>query len=198
MKSKKLPPDAPTSSGGTREEPHAEDTRSAERVQGDGRGAVVLLSTGRGTGHLDLSNVSRSFPLVPEGEHWEAGMVRAERGNVAGREKAFVIFRLTTPGDYFGVELFMSCTIPAHGRWARSSKFYMAWLMAAGKEPTRRDRLSTRIFAGKLFRVRVRTVKRTWQNAPLPPHLQYSIIDCLLEVVAGGSTAPHALDLSKN
>jgi|CXWL01.1.fsa_nt_gi hypothetical protein len=191
MSGTKVPIGGSAPIGKTPEQPRTDKNTSVEaRAQVEGLGAVIPLGTGRGSGHLDLSNASRSFPLVQEGEHWHAGMVRAERGNVAGRPKIFLIFKIVTAGPSFGVELFMSCTVATNGRWARSSKFLMAWMIAAGTEPPRRDRLSTRIFEGKLFRVRVRTVKRTWQNALLPPHLQYSIIDCLLEVVAGGSTAP--------
>jgi hypothetical protein len=140
-------------------------------------------------GDLDFPCASRAFVLVPEGETLEAGFVRAERGTVAGNPKVFLIFYITTPGPSHGMELFLSCSVAPGGRWARSSKFYMSWMLAAGNPPARRDRLSTAIFRGKMFRIRTKTVRRTWLHVALPTRLQYSVIDALLEVTAGGAPA---------
>jgi len=75
----------------------------------------------------------------------------------------------------------MACNIKQDGKWGASSKFYQAWVLAAGRRPDRFDRMSTRVFRGKLFLAKVRTVEKTAKNVPRHPLLHYSIIDDLLE-----------------
>jgi hypothetical protein len=168
-------------------------TTAAWEIQAGTRGAGVSTLKpveAHRDADLDFPCASRSFVRVPECETFQAGFVRAERGTVGGRPKVFLFFRIVAPGPHFGTELYMSCTVATAGKWPRSSKFYQSWMLAAGKEPARGDRLSTKVFRGKLFRVRTHTVRRNSLHVIVPEALQYSVIECLLEVTAGGSTAP--------
>ena len=121
-------------------------------------------------------------PLISEGEY-EAGFIRAEKHKMWGGVKVFMWFKITTPGEHFGEELYVPCNMPP--RITNSTKYYRCWVLAAGRKPTRYDRMSTKVFQKKLFKVRVRTVKASSKQRNLTPEQHYSVIDELLEVIAG-------------
>ena len=137
---------------------------------------------------VDVGCAGDRPPLIPEGDY-EVGFVRPEETHLWGRKKLFLHFQTVETGDYHGTVLFMSMNLPTHGRLSRSSKFFQSWVLAAGKEPNRLDRMSTRIFRGKIFLARVRTVT-TFIHASRKvkkrePTTFYSIIDHLIERRAG-------------
>ncbi|MEK7763478.1 MAG: hypothetical protein AAB433_18020 [Nitrospirota bacterium] len=135
-------------------------------------------------------NVDRP-PLIPEA-NYEVGFVRAEeKAHLwGGRRKLFLHFKIMQPGEHLGKVLFMSANLPVNGRFSISSKYLQQWSLAAGKQPVRHDRLSTRVFRGKVFLGRVRTVK-VFVNASTGKieerHASsfYSVLDHLIEVRAG-------------
>ncbi|UVT19825.1 MAG: hypothetical protein H8K03_18890 [Nitrospira sp.] len=79
----------------------------------------------------------------------------------------------------------MAATIPSNGRFSLSSKYLQQWSIAAGKRPSRRDRLTTKIFRGKVFLARVRTVTTGHDGRERDVAWHYSVIDSLIEVRAG-------------
>lgn len=100
--------------------------------------------------------------------------------------KLFLHFRIVTAGEWFGKELYMVCTVPNKDKFAMSSKFLKMWILAAGQKPSRRDRMSTAVFRNKVFRAKIRVVTDTAKQKERPIQEQYSVIDSLLEVMAGG------------
>jgi hypothetical protein len=46
----------------------------------------------------------------------------------------------------------------------KRSKYYAAWIMASGGPPRRKDRLSPRVFKGKVFLVRIRDVRKRYDQ----------------------------------
>lgn len=121
--------------------------------------------------------------LIPEGKY-EAAFLRAERKWLWGREKFFLWFQILSQGDFHGEELYMACNAPKkakRGKVATSNKYYQAWVLAAERRPDRYDRISTKEFRGKVFLLKVRTVTKNAKNLSLPPLLQYSVIDDVLE-----------------
>lgn len=129
-------------------------------------------------------------PLIPDGMY-EMGFVRAEeKAHLwGGRRKIFLHFKIVQQGEHFGKTLFMSANLPGNGRFSISSKFLQQWCLAAGKQSFRHDRLSTRVFRGKVFLGKVRTVKDfvdcSGKIQKRDPASFYSVVDQLLEVVAG-------------
>jgi hypothetical protein len=143
------------------------------------------MTTGNSDGDIEFSFDGGVPPVIPEGEY-EAAFVRADRKRMYGTgERLFLWFRLITPGQWFGIELYVVCTVAAKGKWRPSHKFFQAWILAAGKSPCRNDRMSTKVFRGKVFRVRVRTVTKTAKRDTRTLAQQYSVIDEILAVVAG-------------
>ena len=124
---------------------------------------------------LDL-RPSRELVRVPDGTY-DAKAIRADaKLSVAGQRRIFIWFEIIG-GSSDGVRLFMACPIPPNRRPSPSSKFYSAWTIANGGAPPRRtDQMSLRVFENRLFRVRVTTVTKNYQQRPLPPALRYSVI----------------------
>ncbi len=124
-------------------------------------------------------------PAIPDGDQYQAVFVRAEKSSFRKKQKIYLWFRLITPGDWLDTEFYMACSEPAKGCKAASCKYWLAWVLAAGRRPTRADRMSTAIFKGKVFRVRMRTVIITAKQLNRTPAQQYSVVDELLEVMVG-------------
>lgn len=128
-------------------------------------------------------------PLVPDG-NYELAFVRVDqKKNLWGRMKLFLHFKILDHGEHFGAVLFMAVNVPTNGNFSISSKFLQQWVIAAGFHPSRRDRLSTRVFRGKVFFGAVRTVTQFVHSSKKmkerDPASFYSVVDHLLEVRAG-------------
>lgn len=132
---------------------------------------------------LDIGLSEEATPLLPPGEY-EVGFLRAS-GKFKGfqRDNIYLSFQVITPGAHAGKTLYLAARISSP--LAASSKYVRAWSIAAGYVPARRDRLSTKTFKGKAFRVLVETVKKDEHRRKLPALLQYSTIGMLLEKTAG-------------
>jgi hypothetical protein len=124
-------------------------------------------------------------PAIPDGDDYECTFVRPEKVPYRGRQKAYLWFRMLTPGEWCAQEFYMACNVAPNGRWTASYKFWNAWVLAAGRRPTRADRMSTAVFKNKVFRVRMRKVLKTAKQTDRTPSQQYSVVDELLEVVVG-------------
>lgn len=124
-------------------------------------------------------------PAIADGEQYQVCFIRAEKTHQWGRPKVFLWFRLVTPGEWCGEEFFMACNVASNCRWGPSHKYWQAWTLASGQRPKRGDRMSIKIFKGKVFRARIRRVTKTAKQTARPPELQYSVVDQLLEVETG-------------
>lgn len=99
-------------------------------------------------------------------------------------------------GNCDGKVVSFICTLPTrkNGRWAGiapASRYFRAWVVAAGGPPKRRDRMGLDVFRNRLFEIDVRTVdhdarrsKEHPEGRPLPPAAQYSVVDRLVERLA--------------
>ena len=154
----------------------------ARRV-GNGSDRVSLIEPA--SEDLVFSCNSDIPPAIPNGDHYELGFLRAEEAHQYGRHKMYLWFQLTTPGEWYGEKFYMACNIASKGKWGPSSKFWMAWVLAAGRRPKRVDRMSTAIFRNKVFRARMRKVLKTSKQIDRTPAQQYSVVDELLEVTVG-------------
>jgi hypothetical protein len=134
---------------------------------------------------LEFANNAAIPPVIPEGDRYEVGFMRAGKARMWGEDKVFLWFKLITPGPWAGTEFYMACTVAPKGRWTASCKYWCAWVLAHGDRPNRADRLSTAAFRGKVFRARIRTVKKTAKQSDRTPAQQYSVIDELLERLTG-------------
>lgn len=140
----------------------------------------------RNDGDIEFPFSSEIPPLVPEGPY-DLGFVRPQTKRMFGGERLFLWFRIVTPGEWCGRELYMTCTVAPNGKWTPSHKYYLAWVLATGNRPNRRDRLSTVVFRNKVFRGKVRPVTKTSKQSPRTLEQQYSVVEELVGVLAGGT-----------
>ncbi len=124
-------------------------------------------------------------PAIPDGDHYEAVFVRAEKKRLWGQPKVFLWFKLMTPGEWVNHEFWMACNLPPRDHYTPSYKFWLVWVLAAGRRPRRADRMSTKVFRNKLFRVRIRKVVKTAKQIDRTLEQQYSVVDELLEIRVG-------------
>ena len=160
------PPPLPTLSNGNEESFSAQ----AERANPD----------------LEFSCVGQEYALVPSGDY-EVTFVKAVKMYQWNRHKVFLWFRIQSFGEGQGAQLFLPCNLETEGKISTRSKYYRNWVVAAGKKPDRYDRkrMTTRVFQKKLFLARIVTVKKDQKNLPLPPELQYSKIEGLVQRLIG-------------
>ena len=128
-------------------------------------------------------------PLIPAGDYTVAFKGAEQKWLYGKRLKVFLHFQIVTPAQYAGVRLFMACNVPRSNRWTVGFKFFQAWTLAAGRRPERRDRVSTAVFRNKYFVARVKVVTKTAKNTVRAAAAQYSLIDEILSVEAGGTCA---------
>jgi hypothetical protein len=137
---------------------------------------------------IDFGVMDERPPLIEEGLY-EVGYVRSgQKFWSFDHYSVASYFKITTPGPHEGKELFMVYRVsPREGRkgMAFSSKIVEMVTLALGRQPNRKDRLTSSVFHGKRFKALVRTVKLNAKKKKRAECAQYSIIDTLLEKVAG-------------
>lgn len=83
---------------------------------------------------------------------------------------------------YLGAQLERFCQVVS--RIGRNSVYLREWTIAnGGIPPKRRDRMPPGKFVGKIYRIRVRTVEKTWDGRFHPTGLRYSVVAEILELV---------------
>jgi hypothetical protein len=90
---------------------------------------------------------------------------------------------------YDGLRLPLICPMVSKGRCSPHGKYAKLWSSVTGRRPSRADRLTTAVFRGRLFRVRVRTVVADHNQRSLARINQYSVVDGVVDVEAGRPSA---------
>ena len=134
---------------------------------------------------LEVGTVADIPASVPPGDQYVVAFVRAERGIFLGRGRIFLWFEIVAPHEWMEKRLYLCCPEPVGKQFGLGSKFLAAWMVASGRFPTRRDRLSTHVFRNKYFRAEVKTVMKDQYGDERPSIQHYSKVERLIEVVAG-------------
>jgi hypothetical protein len=136
---------------------------------------------------IDVRAARPTDPLIPDGLY-DAKCVRCERVSMrfgSDRSERLMMHLEIFGGTHDGAHLRFVIPLPQGSRGAApSSKLFRAWVVAAGRQPERRERMSLVVFRHKIFKVRVRTVTRGARQEPLPPANRYSLVDQLVERIA--------------
>ena len=164
-----------------------EKKRVQQYATGDSFGDVVGSPSPQQYTEIEIdASVADLPPLIPESEY-VAGYIGSSSGKFENRVRIFLWFQIATPGDYFGKRLYFCCPGPGQQKkFGIGSKFMEALSIALGHWPTRLDRLTTRHFRSKYFRVRVTTVKLNRDKKEKPPDAWYSKIEKIIALEAGG------------
>ena len=123
---------------------------------------------------------------IPDGIY-QGQCIKYEPGLCFGKnKKLFLHFQITTEGEEFGKVIVM-CFNVNYKKLPKGSKYFKTWVFAnKGIRPARGDRLSSKVFMNKVFKFTARTVKPKFNTGQVKPEfLWYSVIDELIEIVAG-------------
>jgi len=138
---------------------------------------------------LNLSEVGEELPLLPEGEY-VVGYVKHVTFEQFRSKKVVFYFQIIDHGKWHGaiLERFYNVERFTSKRGKNGSfippprgNFMLDYAMCFGM-PLRRDRISLTRFEGKLFRVKVRTVKQNHEQRKYPESMQHSVIDSILGI----------------
>ena len=125
-------------------------------------------------------------PLIPDGIY-EAQCVKYDSSFKLGKtRKTFLHFRILEPGSHFGKQIFMAFNMPETKKIRMGSKYYKTWCMVnSWKQPSKNAKMSPRIFKNKIFKVKTRTVQPKLNGKKIPENFRYSVVDEIVEVMAG-------------
>ncbi|MBC8293599.1 MAG: hypothetical protein H8E45_10605 [Proteobacteria bacterium] len=141
--------------------------------------------------------------VLPEGHYVAIGVGSSNVYEYKGKKKLAVYFKIQEgPGevdaesscgitrdnpDYkaeWGEVLKVHYTVETGGGRTGSAgattQYHRAWVLANGKQPARRDRLSPEVFKDKYFVVKLRTVVTDSDKEPLEEINQYSVVGKLV------------------
>jgi hypothetical protein len=129
--------------------------------------------------------------LIPEGRYSaqcvesKRGMVgqRTAKGTYAMTPKIILKFKLIE-GQFLG-EVILMYINGDYKPFPSGSKFYQCWVIAKGRKPARKDRMSLDVFKDHIFVVGVKTVKPKFNDGnEMPEALWYSKVDEIYEKCA--------------
>lgn len=125
-------------------------------------------------------------PLIPNGIY-EAQCIKYDNAFVLGKtRKTFLNFKIIGSGDHQGKIIFLAYNMPYNSRIKTGSKYYKDWCMVNGwQKPSRNAKMSARLFLNKIYKVKTRTVKPKHNEKEMPESFWYSVVDKIIEVVAG-------------
>jgi len=125
--------------------------------------------------------VKKIQPLIEPGLY-EMQFIKHETRFLYGARKLSLHFKIIESGSHCGQILWLNCEMPTDGKLKTGSKLFRLLCLAnGGQRPDRFDRISTKVFRGKVFKGKVVTVTKDWQQQPIPTAAQYSVILTLIE-----------------
>jgi hypothetical protein len=138
--------------------------------------------------------LARDAPLIPPGKHVAIGTDHWRRLRMFNTDKLAVDFVVFPNGlDQPGVRVTLSrhwhVTFKPNGRFVVGphSDYCREWQIVTGQKARRLDRLAPAAFAQVCVLVMVKTVTEDRNQRPLHPTAYYSVIEYIIEVLAGGS-----------
>jgi len=126
-------------------------------------------------------------PRIPEGKY-EAVCIKVEVSSYLANEKRLYLHFQIITDEHMGVKIFGIYNY-SYKSFPRGSKYYTDWSIANGALPKRADRMTTRVFKGKAFLVKVRdAIPRYDDGTPKPKMFRYSVVDRVIERLTGQDT----------
>jgi hypothetical protein len=135
---------------------------------------------------VDYKSKDDYWPFIPNGTY-EAQCTKYDSKFLLGKtRKLFLIFKIVDPGKYFELEIFQAFNMPYTGKIRPGSKYYKTWCMVNGwQKPGRGSKMSPKLFIGKVFKIKTRTVRPKHNGREMPENFWYSVVDEILNVSVG-------------
>ncbi len=127
---------------------------------------------------------------IPDAKY-DAECIGYDSSFVLGKaRKIFLNFRIIE-GEHTGMKLFMAYNAPYDRKFRPGHKYYKDWVMVNGwNPPSRNATMSPRLFLNKAYVIKTRAVKPLRNKKPMPVQFHYSVVDELVEVIAGQKVFP--------
>ena len=152
--------------------------------------ALVQRSHLRAVAKRDIAiQVEENWPLVPDATY-TAICTGYECSSVFKGHRIFFKFRIADPGDHFGKVLFAAYPVkgervkqPGRKTWIRYKIHRRAWLrkmlirVLNLPRSTKAHEVWPSELINKLCQIRTRTVVEDYEQEPLAPEDQYSVVD---------------------
>ena len=134
--------------------------------------------------HKEEIVAQEPLPLIPPVEY-KAVCKKAVYKVCQGGDKRLFIEFVIIVGKYCGAQLFMVCL--RYPKLRTRHKLYNQWALVLGRKPNDGERLNRKIFEKKVYLISVRNTDKKFSNnnRTMPDFLQYSVVDTILEVIAG-------------
>lgn len=129
--------------------------------------------------------------LIREGKYTaqcieaKKGMVgqRTTKGTYARIPKVILTFKLIE-GEFQGEKILMYINAD-YKPFPAGSKFYQCWVIAKGRKPVRRDRMTLDVFKNHIFAIGIKTVKPKFEDGTEKPEtFWYSRVNEIYEKYA--------------
>jgi len=123
-------------------------------------------------------------PLIPN-DTYEAQCFAYDTKFCLGKtRKTFLKFVILEQGEHFEKEVFMAFNMPYNRKIKQGSKYFKTYVFANGhRRPTRNSMMSPRIFKGRIFQIKTRTVEPKFPNGKsMPRQFHYSVVDSITDV----------------
>ena len=139
----------------------------------------------------DDTHFDADKPVLIKPGIYELVLSRTWKGYLYGRApKLLLVFRIVTEGPHYGYHLYRCYNIK--GLTKRKELIPKGWHSELVMEysrlfgvPKRLRDIGVRQFKNKVFIGRVRTVEKDYKQRARPDDMKYSVIDELMEVIAG-------------
>jgi len=134
---------------------------------------------------MSVFDAENYWPSIPDGIY-EAQFIKFETSKSFGiQNKLYLRFRITD-GEYSGEELFMPFNMPEGGKkLTLGYKYYKTWMFVNGNPPSRNTKLHPKIFSNKIFKIKTRSVRPKDHDEKMADNFKYSVVDGIVEVLAG-------------
>jgi hypothetical protein len=152
------------------------------------------VSSRRGAGDGDAFDVlpDRGKPVVPD-DTYDAVYTGHETGFMFRAGKVFLWFRIVSPGNQFGVEVYRAYNVRQVFRpYGKGGKFKPAArcdlvldLYRLFEVKRRLDRFTLSDLKGKVWVIRTRSVSKDWSQRDVPEFLRYSVVSEIVEAKTG-------------
>jgi hypothetical protein len=141
-----------------------------------------------GQAEVDLVITTKDEPpaLVPEGKYQVQCLGWEKHRYYGGTMKLYVRFRICD-GPYTDTALYRAFNYYDH--LGSATDLYKTLVRVHGRRVTKKTRLPLALLKNKILEAKIRTVTKDHKQNPLPEHQQYSVIDEILTVLAGGGGA---------
>ncbi len=134
--------------------------------------------------NFECTTAEDAKPIIPEGRY-EAQVVSFKKCPFYGKMKLYVGFKIISFGQYAGTIVFKNYNFSE--KLPRGCNLYKDLVLLHGSRIRKNTKLPLKLFQNKVLEIFVRTVIHDYKQTEFQEHQQYSVVDRILGIIAGGN-----------